>query len=586
MKLSGISVIFFIAALWLLTGVLPVAAAEPVAPKEPVETKLSVLKDDLLGYFAPVSGNVTSVDGNRVQIAFDAKSGGKSGMRLHVYTEGSGFVHPITKEQLGRVEIPVGTVEISSVAGSMATATILDGKPESFKGAKVKVPATKRRILFYQGGVDWYLGDAYYQMLLDSQRFELIDTGIESADAAKVIAEAKQKGAEAAIMLSSQTAADQISLSQNVYWVKDGKEFTRKDTSVSVSSVRELRMKAGIIGSGGEILLSYRLPFGSRRLTAGDLNGDGKQEIVLIGGNEVRVYKPDTDLKLLWEFSIPKNDDVLWADVIDLKQNGRDVIALTLIRSSGDSAGSDAIVSKTPYGRNVTSYLFELQGNTIRQIWEGRDLFLRALGNELITQEFTPREGYAGPVSVMKYNGTTLVKERTLSLPQKVNIYDFQILTASNGSKAVIAWDEQGFLNLYNEKGIRIWASREELGANMFTFKREGGTFMSERGNWTVKDRLLAKQSEVLAPKRKAFLSYVKGLGNSATEIRSFWWNGISLEERVFVEEMNGEIFDYAMSGDRIYVISRPMFGINFKNILKGENPFGSALFVFSTKGK
>jgi hypothetical protein len=90
----------------------------------------------------------------------------------------------------------------------------------------------------------------------------------------------------------------------------------------------------------------------------------------------------------------------------------------------------------------------------------------------------------------------------------------------------------------------------------------------------------------VLAPKRKAFLSYVKGLGNSATEIRSFWWNGISLEERVFVEEMNGEIFDYAMSGDRIYVISRPMFGINFKNILKGENPFGSALFVFSTKGK
>ncbi|HSW63059.1 MAG TPA: VCBS repeat-containing protein [Dissulfurispiraceae bacterium] len=586
MKFFRIPALFFIASLWLFWSVLPLFAAEQAAKKEPVEAKLTVLKDDLLGYFIPVAGNVVSVQGNAVQIAVDAKTAVKPGMRLQSFKEGSGFVHPITREQLGRVEIPVGTVEVASFANGTVAASILEGTPESFQGAKVKVPATKRKILFSQGRVDWYLGNAYYQLLLDSQRFELIDTGLETDDLSKLLAEAKQKGAEAVVVLSSQTTADQISLTQKAYWAKDGKEFSGRSASVSVASVRELRMASGMIGSGGEILVSYRLPFGSRRLTAGDLNGDGKPEIVLIGGHDVRVYKPDTDLKLLWEFSIPKNDEVIWADVVDLKQNGRDIIALTLVRSGGDSAGKDTIESKTPFGLGVTSYLYELQGNTIRQIWEGRDLYLRVLGSELIAQEFDPRDGYSGPVLSMKYSGGTLVRDKTIPLPQNVNIYDFQILTAANGSKAVIAWDDRGFLNLFNEKGIRIWSGREEFGADIFSFKRQGGTFMSERGNWTVKDRLLAKQSEVLAPKRKALLSSVRGLGSASTEIRSFWWNGISLEDRIFVESMNGEIFDYAISGDRIYVIARPMFGINFKNVLKGENPFGSLLYVFSTKGK
>ncbi len=587
MKLRRISAFYFIAAFWLLASALPLSAAEPSGGKESaVGTKLSVLKDDLLGYFTPVTGNVVSVRGNTVQIALDARAAAKPGMRLQVFKEGSGFVHPVTREQLGRIEIPVGAVEVSLFANGTATASALEGSPENFLGAKVKVPATKRKILFYQGDVDWYLGDAYYQLLLDSDRFELIDTGLKTNDLSNVLAEAKQKGAEAALVLSSQTAADLVSLTQKGFWVKDGKEFSQKNASVSVASVRELRMKAGMIGRGGEILVSYRLPFGSRRLTAGDLNGDGNPEIILIGGHDVRVYKPDTDLKMLWEFSIPKNDEVLWADVFDMKQNGRDVIALTLVRSSGDSAGSDALVSKTPFGRSVISCLYELQGNIVRQIWEGKGIFLRVLGNELISQEFDPRDGYSGPVSAMKYNGTTLVKDRAIALPQQVNIYDFQMLTAANGAKAVISWDDRGFLNLFDEKGIRIWSSREEFGMNIFTYKREGGSFMSERGNWAVKDRLLAKHSEVLAPKRKAFLGYVKGLGNAATEIRSYWWNGISLDERVFVEEINGEIFDYALSGDRIYVIARPMFGINFKNVLKGESPFGSLLYVFSTKGK
>jgi len=570
----------------LLVWSLSANAAEPATAKEPVETRLAILKDQLLSYFAPATGKVTNVQGMTVQLATESGTVLKPGMRLQSFQEGVAFVHPVTKEQLGRVEMPVGSIEVVSVSGNTATATILDGKPEAFRDAKVKVPATKRKVLFYQGMMDWNLGDAYYQMLKDTDRFELFDTPLETDDLAKLTAEAQKKGAEALVVLSSEGKADEVAITQKVYWAKDGKQLFTNNTAVSVASIRELRQKAGIIGSGGEVLLAYRLPFASRRLTAGDLEGDGNQEIVLVGGNSVRVYKPDVDLKLLWEFDIPKNDDTLWIDTIDMQGKGRDMIAITVIRTSGNTAGSDAIVSNIPFGRGVISQLYELQGNTVRPVWTGQNMFIRALGGELIAQEFDPRDGYTGPVMVMKWNGTTLVKSREIALPKDVNIYDFQILTAASGTKAIIAWDENGFVNLYNEKGIRIWVSKEDFGVTLYSFKREGGSFMSERGKWTVKDRLLGRYAEVLAPKRKPLLSYAKGLGNSATEIKSFWWNGVSLEERVFIEEMGGDIIDYALSGDRLYVIGKPLFGFDFKNLMRGESPFGSMLYVFSIKGR
>jgi hypothetical protein len=109
---------------------------------------------------------------------------------------------------------------------------------------------------------------------------------------------------------------------------------------------------------------------------------------------------------------------------------------------------------------------------------------------------------------------------------------------------------------------------------------------MRDRGNWFVKDRLIAKKNEVFAPKRKPLLGVAKGIGYKSSEIRSFWWNGVTVEERGLLEEIGGEILDYAIVGDRIVVLARPLFGIRMGNILKGENPFGAMLHIFSLKGR
>jgi hypothetical protein len=77
-----------------------------------------------------------------------------------------------------------------------------------------------------------------------------------------------------------------------------------------------------------------------------------------------------------------------------------------------------------------------------------------------------------------------------------------------------------------------------------------------------------------------------KGMGYKNSRISSYWWNGFSMEERSFIEDVPGTLLDYALAGDKVIVLTSPFLGIKFENILKGENPLGSALYIYSVRGR
>jgi hypothetical protein len=52
------------------------------------------------------------------------------------------------------------------------------------------------------------------------------------------------------------------------------------------------------------------------------------------------------------------------------------------------------------------------------------------------------------------------------------------------------------------------------------------------------------------------------------------------------VDDIKGTLLDYAVAGDNIIVLSSPFLGIKFENILKGENPLGTELSIYSVKGR
>jgi hypothetical protein len=133
--------------------------------------------------------------------------------------------------------------------------------------------------------------------------------------------------------------------------------------------------------------------------------------------------------------------------------------------------------------------------------------------------------------------------------------------------------------------GLRIWRSNDNYGGILTTFKKAAPSVMVDKGVWSIKDRLFVRNRDAFAVKRIPVASVAKGLGYKSSQIRTLMWTGFSMEEGTLVDGISGAILDYAFAGDRLVVLSRPLLGIKFKNILKGESLLGSMLYVYSLKG-
>ncbi|MCE5312831.1 MAG: VCBS repeat-containing protein [Nitrospiraceae bacterium] len=534
--------------------------------KEDPDAPLVELKNETLSYFSQVTGQVASVEGTKVKVTTGSDSSLKTGMRLNAIKEGVDFIHPVTKEPMGKLQSPVGKIEITEAGAGI----LLSGKPEDIAGAKVKMPATKIRTLFFQGTTDWHLGDAYYQMLKETGRFELVDTAIEKLDLAKLKAEAKDKSAEVIIILDSVTDKGDVKLTQQLVWADDAKQFSEKTVPISAAYVKELRFRTPLFAPGeGEILLSYTVSSGVNKIVAADVNGDRTIDIVLVTHNNIAVYNPDIDLKLLWEFKLQRANRILWIDALDFKNSGKDCLLIAAME--GDS---------------VNSYIYEFNAGSFTSIWKANDTFIRKLDNRIITQPYTKSDGYDGDVRYLDYKDGKFTKGDKIKLPENVNIYDFQFVRSHDNKAGMFAWDENGVLHLFNQDGIRTWSSEEDFGGFAVKFNKEAISAFIDRGKWSVKDRLLVNGPEVMVPKRKPVLGMAKGLGYNSTEIRSMWWNGFSVENRKLIEEISGDMLDYAIVGDRIYTVNKSSLGFKPGNILKGESPFANMLYIFSLKGR
>jgi hypothetical protein len=542
---------------------------------------LDRMRDETMSYFKPLAGRILTVEDRKVTINLGVKDYVKPGMRLNILREEAPFRHPVTGEPLGRLEALMGKLVIKEVGAESSTGEVIEGSAK--EGDKVRISEIPVDMLFCQSrDTDWYTADSYYRKLKETGRFNLIDTSVEPEDPAKVIEEAKRRHADVALLLTSQKTNSGMLLKQSLLWVSDGLSFS--ETSAAVDSAYAKQLRAGdefFKLRNEQAYLQLDLPIDAKLITVCDVAGDGKKEIVLSTGKDIMFFTLGADLHpALGGMKIvgSTRDDHLWLDSIDLNRNGRDEIIVTSMR-----------------GDEVVSYVYELKDTEFHLLYKG-DVFLRRLGDRLIAQEHSRSEGFSGDVFEIVWDGG-YKKGKTLKLPKGVNIYDFVYIEDPQKGRLLLAYDEGGFLNVYNENNIRVWRSKTGTGGFLRTFKREReaptteidaamlDTTMIGRGEWSVKDRLLLRNKDILMVDRTPLLEMIKGLGYKRSRIQSLWWNGLSMEESVLVDNISGTIFDYAVAGQKILLLASPMFGIKPGNILKGENPLRTELYIYNAKG-
>lgn len=566
MRLMGVLIIGL-----AFTGLLYLVCPSYAQPQQKVshEGPFGTLIDDILTYFPSVSGKIASSDGKIATIDKGRRDKIKVGMRLYIFKEGVSFIHPVTKEYLGKVEKPIGIAEVVNVMDNQAEIKLLSGDGEGLNDALFKVSMNKIRALFYQTDVNWFLADHYYQILKDSGRFELIDSAVESFDTGALSEEARKRGAEIIIIIESKKGLDASLLRQRLLWALDAKSLSEREVALETGFVQSLIAKSTpFLAADSTILLSYQVPSSIKRIAIADVDGDGSPEIILATATSLSVYQPSTDLKLLWNFQTALSEEILWIDTIAM-----------------EGSRQEAIIATTYRNGEVVSSIYLLKAGALNKVAERKDAFLRRYGNAMIEQGYSRQEGFDGRVFILNYKDGQLVMGDALKLPERVNIYDFSSIESPDGKKGLLVWDEKGFLNLYSSTGVISWRSVEDFGGFSTAFKRDSPIAMIDRGEWSIKDRLIARSGGVLVPKRKPILGVAKGLGYKESEIKLFWWNGLSVEQFTLADRLDGELLDYGILNDRLIVLCKPIMGVKASNILKGANPFVYTLYVISVRG-
>lgn len=523
-----------------------------------------------MSYFKPLKGRVVSVKGKAVSSDLGARAGLKKGMRFSVLREGAAFLHPVTKEPIGRVESLVGMVAVKDAGSDDSIMEVIKGDVR--EGDIVRISEMKVRVMFYQDRyVDWNLADSYYRQLKESGRFDLIDTSLDSGDDSTILAEAKRLGSQVALILRAEASDKESILKQSLFWVEDSSKLSDSEAKVDVAFVKDIKFGEGVFApqsTGGDALLFFDLSSGARLVAAGDVDGDGKQELIIGTDREIGVYVPGVSLHKLYEIKGSAVDDFLRVDTLDINSDGKDEIIVTSMRDD-----------------EIVSYIYGLKGSEFSLLLKTK-LFLRRLNGSLIAQEYSRGVGFNGPVFSVAYKDGELKKSSVLKLPKGVNIYDFVQLDVLDGLNNTLAYDDAGFLNLYNNDGLRVWQSRENYGGFSSTFKKSSPTVMVDRGEWAIKDRLFVRNKETILVKRIPLADVARSLGYKSSQIRTLWWTGLSMEERTLISDISGGIIDYVLIGDNIVILSKPLFGIKPGNILKGESPIGSMLYIYSLKGR
>lgn len=192
-------------------------------------------------------------------------------------------------------------------------------------------------------------------------------------------------------------------------------------------------------------------------LNIGDIDGDGVQELVLLGKKTLQVYRYEEG-RFIREFTqdLPGHLSYLAVTMVDANANG--VPEIYIGASNGDLAASS---------------IWEWQDGRLQRLEENVPYYLYALtlaGEEavLLGQSPPPKEASGGPIYLMRYeNGRLQPSDNTLPLPPGYNIYDVAPADLDgDGKLEIVAINRQNRLQVFSSAGTLLWTSADEYGAS------------------------------------------------------------------------------------------------------------------------
>jgi TolB-like protein len=289
--------------------------------------------------------------------------------------------------------------------------------------------------------------------------------------------------------------------------------------------------------------LSYRV----RGLAVGDLDGDGQNEIVMIGPQELNIYRLEKgELKLLKRHAGRRVDNFLAVEVGDVNRDGKAEIFVTNFPAD--------TLSPAPQLDRLASFAATFRNGEFKIEAADLDWFLRIVEKEaggpvLLGQRKGVKAPFEYPIVELEWDGRRIKEGRKTDLPGGISVFGYAPLEADGKSYSVFI-DTDFRLKVAEAGGRVLWKSQTTYGSDIsFRAKPlDAGIGFQEGDEFAfINVRLMARGNEILVIRNISPIGqfFKRQKYYTGGEIQSLVWTGAILSERWRSQEISGYVADF-----------------------------------------
>jgi TolB-like protein len=304
--------------------------------------------------------------------------------------------------------------------------------------------------------------------------------------------------------------------------------------------------------------MSQKLPTEFKGMDIGDVNNDGKNEVVIIDKHNVYIYqKIGNELNLLEKIAGKSYDNYISVDVADINKNGVKEIFVTSL--------NDTL---------LTSFVLEFKDGKYVKIASDVRWFLRVIDTPsgipmLLGQDYGFDKPFDTPIYEIVWRDGKYVPDQKMKIPLGLSIYGLAIdNVGSGGGEKIIALDELDYLCIFEKTNKPlsriftfgfsnddlIWRSDDVFGGSNNYFENIDKKKPEENEKSAyINLRILTFDTNKDGKKEIIIVRNLSSVGRvfkhlklfTSSEIYNLEWDGIGMAENWRTKKINGYVADY-----------------------------------------